>query len=302
MGRALILSDRVQRLRVKDHQLRARLRDSDDELRAPCEDLDVIVLDSIERIDLDTHVLRELAEAKCILLANDRTHHPAGMFVPFGTNLDHGAITTAQCEMSQPRKKQAWKQIVQRKIRNQAASLPSRSGAQMRLLELQRNVQSGDATNVEAQAARVYWAAVLPAGVRRGARTRTGVNAALDYGYAVLRASVARACAAAGLHLGLPLFHSNRANPFALVDDLVEPWRPLVDRRALSLGITEGVSLTPAEKVSLVGALQDPVRCGGTIGPAAEAISRMTSSVKRYVLGESKALDLPELLDGDAAQ
>ncbi|MFZ4584016.1 MAG: type II CRISPR-associated endonuclease Cas1 [Acidimicrobiia bacterium] len=294
MGRAVILSDRISRIDVRDHQLRAYPSDGTEAKSAPCEDIDLLVLDTHLLIGLDSHVLQELAAARSAMLVTNRSHMPCGIFLPFSANLDHGAVTTAQFQMSVPRKKRAWQQIVRRKIRNQSALLEPGSAAYRRLRLLSAEVRSGDSSNAEAQAARTYWKAMLPSGVRRSARSRLGVNAALDYGYAVLRAALARSCVSVGLHVGLPLFHSNLRNPFALVDDLVEPWRPFVDSRARSLGIGEDDLLAPHDKAELVGVLHERVQCGGVEGPLTEAMLRASAAMKRYAFGEADELDLPE--------
>src|SRR5207244_10602060 len=132
-------------------------------------------------------------------------------------------------------KKQLWRQLIQAKIRGQALNLEVRSPARSKLLDYARQVRSGDASNLEAQAARVYWQNWLPEEVFRRDADASGLNSLLNYGYSVLRAAVARAIVAAGMQPSLGLKHSNRSNSFCLADDLLEPLRPIVDDRAREL-------------------------------------------------------------------
>jgi CRISP-associated protein Cas1 len=153
-------------------------------------------------------------------------------------------------------------------------------------------VLSGDPTNVEGQAARVYWPALLGNGFKRE-RGGAWPNPALNYGYMVMRASVARAIAGAGLHPSFGLHHHNRGNAFCLADDLVEPLRPLVDAAVVGLMRDGGSEVTPGVKKVLLGLLVREVEVGGQSGPLMVQLHRMAASLWGCYAGERQELELP---------
>ena len=157
-----------------------------------------------------------------------------------------------------------------------------------------RAVRSGDPANVEAHAAKVYWQHWLPDGPFHRDADGDGLNALLNYGYAVFRAAVARALVAAGLLPALGLFHSNRSNAFCLADDLMEPLRPLVDRRVRGLRRQGHGTLKPEVKAGLLGLLADPVRLHHRRGPLLVSLHRMAASLVRCYQGETNRLEIPQ--------
>jgi CRISPR-associated protein Cas1 len=164
---------------------------------------------------------------------------------------------------------------------------------------LEREVRSGDPKNVEARAARVYWSAWLDDGesFRRRAKALDSVNAMLNYGYAVLRAAVARALVSAGLQPAIGLHHSNRGNPFCLADDLMEPLRPLVDARVRRLR-REGVrEINPDAKKALLGLLAAQVRLDDEEGPLMVALHRTAASLVHCLRGAASRLLIPVSCD-----
>ena len=158
---------------------------------------------------------------------------------------------------------------------------------------LARDVRSGDPQNVEAQAARIYWSAFFEGIVFRRDREGGGPNPLLNYGYAVLRAAIARAIVAAGLLPSLGLHHSNRSNAFCLADDLIEPLRPLVDYRVKELLDAGRVELDQATKAALLETLTWEVRVGEQTGPLMVNLHRMVASLVRCYSGESQSLEFP---------
>ncbi len=171
-----------------------------------------------------------LADAGIPLVLCGRNHAPVALSLPVSGNFEQAARLTAQASLSLPRRKQLWRQLVMAKIASQARALeisghPGHAG----LARLAKSVRSGDPDNVEARAARFYWRRLMGGGFRRDP-DGDGLNAHLNYGYAVVRAAMARAVVGAGLAPGLGLHHRSRLNAFQLVDDLMEPFRPLVDR------------------------------------------------------------------------
>jgi CRISPR-associated protein Cas1 len=200
-----------------------------------------------------------------------------------------GARHRAQADLSVPRQKNAWMRIVQAKIKGQAAVLArlDRPGAK-ELLALAGRVRSGDPANLEGQASRLYWQRLLgTSSFRRQPGSRSGANGMFDYGYAVLRGAVLRAVVSAGLMPGLGLWHRRRDNPFALVDDVIEPFRPAVDLVVAQLW-TPGAELGREEKHSLAAVLDRPMdRSGTTVGTA---INHLAQQLGRYVEGDISRL------------
>ena len=154
-------------------------------------------------------------------------------------------------------------------------------------------MKSGDPSNCEAQAARIYWPFVLGEDGKRIGRTRSGINGALDYGYAIVRATLARSVIGAGLNPGLAVFHSSRTNPYALIDDLIEPLRPIVDEHVLSIDEDIEDELSPELRRRIIEIVTTPLQLRGRIGPMTEVIERYADTYRRFVEGQEKYLDTP---------
>ncbi|MCX5772059.1 MAG: type II CRISPR-associated endonuclease Cas1 [Candidatus Hydrogenedentes bacterium] len=260
--------------------------------RVPLEDLGVLILDAPNTTY--THsVITDALAAGAVVIPCGRNHNPCGLFLPQDNSLLVQRLS-AQVEAPLPLKKTLWKQIVQAKIRSQATALGPECPQRGLLLNLVPNVRSGDPTNVEAHAARIYWPALFGEAFRRLPEGEPP-NGLLNYGYMVLRACVARAVCGAGLHPAFGLHHHNRGNPFCLADDLLEPLRPLVDVRVKALvgaGITD---VTREAKVQLLTVLTETVETGGEKGPLMVALERVAASLVRCYAREQKKLELPRL-------
>ena len=237
--RTLEISREPAHLSVRDDQLVLK-RDGQTIGQVPCEDIGVVLVDHPQTTY--THAaLAKLAASDAVVVICGRDHLPAAMLLPM---VDHSQVVwrlNAQLDISQPLRKQLWRQLVVAKVEAQARNLSPELPAHRKLLALAREVRSGDPTNIEAQAARVYWGNWLwqLANEETPAFRRDpdlpGLNSFLNYGYAVVRAAIARAIVAAGLLPSLGLHHRNRSNAFCLADDLIEPLRPLVDDRVREL-------------------------------------------------------------------
>lgn len=205
-------------------------RDDDEEtLTFPVEDVAWIILDT-PQVSLTGSLLSALAENGVALIVPDAKHHPAGMLLSFHQHYAQAAVAHSQVSISLPLKKRMWQRLVVAKIENQAAVLRAIGSDEAKALSaMAGRVGSGDPNNLEAQAARAYWSRLFE-GFRRHDEDRR--NGLLNYGYAVVRAALARACAASGLLPAFGLHHNSRLNAFNLVDDLLEPFRPSVDRMA----------------------------------------------------------------------
>jgi len=226
----------------------------------------------------------------------DRRHLPSGLLLPMGDHTEGVSRLQEQIGASRPMLKRLWKQVVQAKVRNQAANLESESPARRRLLVLAGEVKSGDPANIEAQAAKIYWAEWLGAGsgFRRDLDGGDGVNAQLNYGYAVLRAAIGRALVSAGLHPALGIHHCNRANAFCLADDMVEPLRPFVDQTVRGLQRAGQDALKPETKRRLLGLLTATVRVGRQTGPLMVVLHRTAASLVGCFQGTEKRLIFPQ--------
>ncbi len=258
----------------------------------PLEDIGLLILDCHDTTY--THsVLAEVLAAGAAVLPCGRDHLPAGLFLPQTNSLQTQRILS-QAAADLPLRKRLWKQIVQAKIRHQAAALRAESPTARALRALVSKVRSGDPTNVEAQAARKYWPALLGPDFRRSPRGDPPNNL-LNYGYMVLRATVARAICAAGLHPSLGLHHHGRSNSFCLADDLLEPLRPLVDRKVQELAAAGREELDRQTKAELLTLLTQEVEVAGLKGPLMIALERMTASLVRCYAGEQKLMELPKL-------
>jgi CRISP-associated protein Cas1 len=259
----------------------------------PCEDVGMVVVDQ-PQTTYSHAALTGLARSDAVLVICGRDHLPAAVLLPLA---DHSQVVwrvAEQVRVSKPMRKRLWKQLVRAKIRAQAMNLPGDCAARQKLLALARGVRSGDPSNVEAQAAKVYWQHWLPDEKFRRDADANGLNALLNYGYAILRAAMARAIVAAGLLPSLGLFHSNRSNAFCLADDLIEPLRPLVDRRVRALHRAGHAELKPEVKKGLLELLADRVRIGRQRGPMMVQLHRMVASLVRCYQGEADRLEIPQ--------
>jgi CRISPR-associated protein Cas1 len=264
----------------------------------PFEDIAVIVLNHRE-ITLTHPVLSACGEYGISLFATGDTHHPSGVFLPF---LSHSRATKwmrLQLDLPRPVSKQTWASIVRRKIENQKHCLQHAGREGMdRLESYAKRVRSGDVGNLEGQAAAFYFTQLFGKGFRR--EQERFANAALDYGYAVLRGTIARGLVAHGLHPTLGLFHSSEQNAFNLADDVIEPFRPVVDLFVAKNLPLHRDELMPQDKVALVGLLNVDVGMPRGKMSVLSAIEQTIESLARIYDGGSEALlELPVLIGID---
>jgi CRISPR-associated protein Cas1 len=296
--RTLEISREPAHLSVRNEQLVLK-RDGQTIDQVPCEDIGVVLVDHPQTTY--THAaLAKLAEFDAAVVICGRDHLPAAILLPM---VDHSQVVwrlDAQLSVSRPLRKQLWKQIVVAKIAAQARNVPADQPAHRKLIALSREVRSGDPTNIEAQAARVYWANWLWQEEFRRDPDGTGLNSFLNYGYAVLRAAVARAIVAAGLEPSLGLHHHNRSNSFCLADDLVEPLRPLVDDRVRELHRQGYDELNQPAKAAILELLAERVRLGDEVGPLMVQLHRYVASLVRCFTGDNRELEIPSAVAGHA--
>lgn len=195
--------------------------------RTPIDDVSALI-GNAHGLSYSNNLLVALAERGCPFVLCGAQHKPVGILWPLEGHHRQAVRMDAQVNASQPLRKRLWRQIVRSKLSMQAAVLGLYGLPEPPLRRLVMKVRVGDPSNVEGQGARAYWSLLFGKQFRRD--THAGdCNAQLNYGYTVLRATVARHLIAAGLHPGIPIHHSNEGNPLRLVDDLMEPFRPLVD-------------------------------------------------------------------------
>ena len=204
----------------------------DGEVSIPLEDISVLLLDN-PQITLSTQLLSACASQQIAVITVGADHHPNGVLLPHLPHSRALKVLQMQLALGQPQRKRLWQGLVQRKIRNQGAVLRHHGDDRnaRRLDALASEVKSGDTRNAEAQASQVYFPALFGLGFAR--RQQRFHNAALNYGYAVIRAALARNLVSYGLLTALGLHHHNEQNSFNLADDLIEPFRPLLDAYVL---------------------------------------------------------------------
>lgn len=244
-----------------------------------------------------TSLMTELADRGVPVVLCGSNHAPRSVLLPLDGHHAQGARMRAQWHAKAPFLKQAWKHIVIAKITMQAAALEAIQEAHAPVLMLRRKVTSGDITNVEAQAARYYWPRIMGSKFRRD-RAASDVNALLNYGYTVLRAATARAVVAAGLHPTIGLHHSNRSNAFALADDLMEPFRPLVDCCVRGLAARNGPNVDTEAKQTLASVIALDLPLGNSVSPVSVALHKLATSLGQSFETGALTLALPAPPDG----
>ena len=260
----------------------------------PFEDIAIIVLNHRE-IQLTHPVLSACADYGIGLYTTGDNHQPNGVFLPFLAHSRTTRLMRKQMDIPRPFAKQAWANIVRRKIENQTAVLRfcAKNGVD-RMDSYARRVRSGDQENLEGQAAAFYFTQLFGQGFYRA--EERWANAALDYGYAVLRGAIARGLVAHGMHPPIGLFHASEQNAFNLADDLIEPFRPLVDLHvAKHPAMTEG-DLSSQDKAALVALLNVDVGMPQGKMSALSAIEYAVESLARLFEQGDSELELPTLI------
>lgn len=262
----------------------------------PIEDIGVVVLDN-KRITITQGVLEALLENNCAVITCNNSHLPVGMHLPLVGNTTQTERMRFQIEASLPLKKQLWQQTISAKIQNQALVLRQMRGTEVRnMLKWASEVKSGDSENLEARAAVYYWQNAFPM-IENFTRSREGVspNNLLNYGYAILRAIVARALVSSGLLTTLGIHHRNKYNAYCLADDIMEPYRPYVDRLVMQLydKYPNCEELTKELKAELLQIPVLDVVISGKKSPLMIAVSTTTSSLQKCYSGELRKIVYP---------
>lgn len=281
-------------IHLKNCQMEVTDKDSGEVRTVPVEDIGIVVVEN-QRAIFTVPILNALSENNSTVVFCNEKMTPDSILLPFEGNTIQAETYKIQMDASEPLKKQLWKQIVEAKIRNQAAVLDAQGKEGSILKPFYSNVKSGDASNREGLAARNYWGMVFDGNFVRNQEGEDGLNAMLNYGYSILRAAMARAIVGTGLSLSYGLFHKNRYNAFPLADDLMEPFRPYVDLAVLGLW-KEGISeLNKESKVELLSVLTCDTRFEEVMRPLEIGLSITTASLVKCYKGEQRNLTLPQM-------
>ncbi len=262
-------------------------------------ELGQIPLDDIAAVIANAHglsytnnLLVALAERCAPFVLCAANHNAVGMVMTIDGNYQQAKRFDAQIAATQPLIKRMWADIVKSKLQQQAAALEAAGAPHIPLQALVKKVRSGDPENFEAQGAKRYWGLLFGDDFRRD-QQGGGINAMLNYGYTVLRAATARAVIAAGLHPTIGLHHCNESNAMRLVDDLMEPFRPMIDLKVWQLSKQGETMITPESKRALVRTLYDDMQTSAGATPVMVCAQKLAVSLAQVFLGEKDTLDLP---------
>lgn len=259
--------------------------------RVPLDDVAALICNA-HGLVYSNNLLVALAERGCPIVLCGKNHMPVGIVYTVASHHRQGARVDAQAAASLPTKKRLWQEIVRSKLGMQAATLGAFGLPEPPLRALIAKVKSGDSSNMEGVGARRYWSLLFGKGFRRD-QGGEGINALLNYGYTIVRATVARHLLATGLYPGLPLHHANDGNPLRLVDDLMEPFRPLVDAQVRQLADLGRYEVDAANKRELGLMMSRSIHTKEGLSPVSVAIERLCLSLAQVFEKHRKGLALP---------
>lgn len=262
----------------------------------PIEDIGVIVLDH-KQITLTQGLVEKILENNCALITCDSNRMPLGLMLPLSGNTTQTERFSEQINASLPLKKQLWQQTVEAKIKNQAYLLEKTTGCIVKnMMVWAGDVKSGDVDNYEARAAVYYWANIFPY-IKDFNRNREGIppNNLLNYGYAILRAVVARSLVISGLLPTFGIHHRNKYNAYCLADDIMEPYRPFVDKKVIeTMRMFNDISiLNRAIKAELLNIPVLDVMINNQRSPLMVAVSQTTASLYQCFSGKTRRIKYP---------
>lgn len=259
--------------------------------RVPLDDIAALIANA-HGLSYTNNLLVALAERGAPFVLCAANHNVVGMLWPVEGHHQQAHRFEAQIACSVPLRKKLWAEIIKAKLSHQAAVLQTVGAPHMPIKALVRQVRSGDTTNLEAQGARKYWGLLMGSLFRRDQQA-DGVNSMLNYGYTVLRAATARAVVASGLHPSIGLHHSHDNNAMRLIDDLMEPFRPIIDLAVWQL-LANGVNTINADsKRALIQSLYLDLQTDSGKTPVLVAIQRLATSLAQMLLKERLSLELP---------
>ncbi len=281
-------------LHLKDYQMIIK-KDGEKESSIPVEDMGILILAN-PAISISQSLIAECQKNNCIIVFCDRSHLPVSVLLPLSGNSTHSKVLNLQTGVKKPLKKRLWQKVIIAKTEAQIRTLLFFKKDPSPLPGFKKRVLSGDTRNIEAQAARVYWSKLFGKQFSRNYKEE-GINSLLNYGYSIVRASVARALCGTGLHPALGIHHHNQYNPMCLADDLIEPLRPLVDRRVYELNEHGRNEIDTTTKMSLLSLLSEDVLFEGKKLPMMVANQHMAASLKKAFSEGVECLKIPELIE-----
>lgn len=285
-------------LKTKNEQLVFESVEDGELKTLPIEDIGVLIMDH-QQITITQALIAKLLENNVALITCDSKHHPTGLMLNLDGHTLQSKKFAAQVEATIPLKKQLWQQTVSSKIDNQACMLEGIRVAAKNLRNWAQEVKSGDADNHEAVAAAFYWKNIFDI-FPDFKRDREGEppNNLLNYGYAILRAVVARNLVASGMLPTLGIFHKNQYNAYCLADDIMEPYRPFVDKVVWTIVRMNGnyLEITPNMKKELLGIPAMDVIINGEKSPLMVAVQKTTASLAKCYEGKARKIMYPEFI------
>lgn len=291
MGYRNLKIDSNVKWNIKNQQL---VIDAGNDISFPLEDIDSIMIEN-QTVKLSAYMLQKFAEMGIAVYVCDDKHMPNAVLIPMLRHSRHYRILKAQMNLGKPLQKRLWQQIVIRKIENQAECLRicGKKGADT-LFALSREVQSGDRTHVEAKAAALYFRNLFGKTFSRGEDSK--INAALNYGYAIIRGMIARELVCYGFEPSIGLFHRSELNSFNLADDVIEPFRPMVDLYTAT-GIVQDdfPILTSDDKKSLFKLVNFDMLIGNEYHMVSNCIEKTVASLSTSIQDGNNVLKLPKL-------
>ena len=283
-------------LKLKDKQLKVTDPETKEEKGSiPIEDIGLLMLDHYQ-ITLSHQLIQELMKNNVILISCDERHLPLAGMLPFSGNTLFSERVKIQMEVSEPLKKQLWKQTIEGKILNQLKVLEQLGKYTSHMYEYLKQVKSGDTTNMEGIAAQHYWKHLIDSDFLRD-RFGDGPNPFFNFGYGVLLSIIARALVDTGLLLVLGIFHRNKYNPYCLASDIMEPYRPIVDllvMKWLQLH-PEKQNLDKESKAFLLQIATQDVTIEKLVRPLMVGVKMTASSLLKCYTGEKRQISYPEL-------
>lgn len=290
MGYRVIFLTNPARLYVKNQQL---VIDNGDVFKVPLEDIECIAIDSMQ-ITMNSYLLSRLSEYAITLYVTDKTHHLCGTFLPLLRHSRHLSVLKNQLEMTLPNKKKLWKQIVCQKIENQATVLKLCGIDEWKSIDVLKSmVKSGDPDNMEAVAASKYFKLLFG---KNYTRTQDNfINPKLNYGYSILRSTISKYLVVYGYEPSLGIFHKSNLNSFNLSDDIIEPFRPIVDLYVKKFALEDEIDTHT--KASLANLLNCDLIIDNKLFACAKAIELTIKSLSSWYNDKNKSLLLPQIID-----
>uniref|UniRef100_UPI00404779BC type II CRISPR-associated endonuclease Cas1 n=1 Tax=Orrella sp. TaxID=1921583 RepID=UPI00404779BC len=293
LGRIVEVADDMRHLSALRGLMVVRNTEGDrEELgRIPLDDIAAVIANA-HGLSYTNSLLVALAERGVPFVLCAANHNAIGMLLPIEGNFEQSKRIESQISAKLPLHKRLWASIIRSKLTQQAAVLDAVGLPSVPLKALVDKVKSGDSENIEAQGARRYWTLLFGSDFRRD-RNADGINSLLNYGYTVFRAATARSVIAAGLHPSIGLHHSNDSNSMRLVDDLIEPFRPIVDLVVWHLWRKNDAVVKPETKRLLVRSLYQDMQSEAGVSPVIVCMQNLAVSLAQCYLGERDKLDLP---------